>query len=182
MLRSTWTWIRHPSNPWYLARVWLAYTALGFIFSAGLGSYMVAAIAGITLGDLTNGGQFALYSASLLVGAQYLINRPANPRIKGTEWFGLITIFGVGLAMAFFALGTLYTKTKIGDVAYFQLPSVVLFVFSLLIAFIAVGLDFRAKEIFENRATEGQQLQQVDILRTSEERVKSLEDQFEDTA
>ena len=138
--------MRRPS--WYDAAIWLAFTALGFLGPLAVGVLVgLATGANVTWEWIAGGGQFAVSSAGLLMTTAYFLARPGSiSRLPLTELFMLISIVGLILGIVLFVLATLNRGGIEIDSAFYQVPSIVLFVAALCIAFVAVGLD-RTRDI-----------------------------------
>lgn len=126
---------------WYKAFIWLIYTSLGLLIPVLGGIVIVGAVSDITLGDFTDGGQFAIYTSAMLVGTVYLVAKPDRFRLPFTEWFQWFAVIGLIGATLLFALATLSSSGQDIDHRFFRWPSLVLSLLSLGVAFMAVGLD-----------------------------------------
>lgn len=153
-------------SPWYRAIIWLMYTLLGILIPIGFGSIFVASVAGWALGDITDGGQFGIYAAAMLIATLYMIVKPTTPKLQfpSAEWFAAITVLGLFGSALFFALGTLFSKGIVTN-SWFRWPSVGLFVGSLALAFRAVWLDIERME--------------PDLLARRQQEQRTLEDEFD---
>ena len=133
---------------WYDAWIWLVFTILGFMGPLLLGLFVRAAAGGkIDIEWLAGGGQFAMSSAGLLMTTAYFVARPGSiARLPLTEWFMISSFVGLLLSVALFILATLDVGITDVDSRFYLVPSMVLFLVALVIAFVAVGLD-RTREI-----------------------------------
>ncbi len=132
---------------WYKAVVWLAYTCLGLLLPVGGSLLLVGAVSDITLGEFTDGGQFAIYSSAMLAGTLYLVTKPARLRLGFTEGLGWLVFGMLFVAAVLFALATLSSSGEDIDRDFFRWPSIGLSIVSLAVAFVAVGLDERRMEV-----------------------------------
>jgi hypothetical protein len=120
----------------------LAYALLGLLVPVGVGVVIVAATkTSVSLGNLTDGGQFAIYTSEMLAGTVYLITRPSGRRLPLTEWFGWAALVGLVFATAFFVLALLSSVGEDINCDFFQWPSIGLAIIALAIAFVAVKMD-----------------------------------------
>ena len=128
---------------WYDAFIWLVFTALGFLVPFAVGIIVRAATgSSVTVESITEGGQFAVSGAGLLMTTCYFVARPGSlSRLPLTEWFFLVSVTGLISGIVIFILATLAVTGFDIDPKFYQWPSVVLFVLALVLAFIAVGLD-----------------------------------------
>ena len=133
--------MRQPT--WYDAWIWLAFTILGFMGPPLIGIFVRAASGGnVNIEWLAGGGQFAMSSAGLLMTTAYFVARPGSiSRLPLTEWFMISSFVGLLLSVSLFILATLDTDANYIDSRFYLIPSIILFVVALIIAFIAVGLD-----------------------------------------
>lgn len=154
-------------SPLYNTIIWLMYTLLGILIPIGFGSYLINAVAGLKLGDVTDGGQFGIYTAGMLIATLYMIVKPTKLQLQfpSTEWFAFFTVLGLVLSFLFFVLGTLFSKGIVTDSSWFRWPSVGLFVLSLVLAFRAVWLDNERME--------------QDPLAHRQQEQRTLEDEFD---
>lgn len=136
---------------WYDACIWLAFTVIGFVGPVAVGVFVRTALGGDFGIDWVAGqGQFAVSSAGLLMTTAYFVARPGSfSRLPLTEWFMLSSVVGLVAGIALFILPTLtLAKTPTAPIFY-EVPSIILFLLALALAFIAVGLD-RTREITES--------------------------------
>jgi len=126
---------------YYYGLIWFVYTVLGILIPAGIGALFIAALNRLAVSDFTDGGQFGIYSAGLLISTLFLIAKPTSLRLPRTEWLLWFVILGFSFATLFFALGRLYVKGEDVNAAIFRFPSVALFVLSLFAALYAVVND-----------------------------------------
>ena len=130
----------------YSAVVWLVYTLVGLGFAVGAGGMATLLARSYTYGDLTDGGQFAVFTASMLVGTYYVVHKPTSLRLPGAEWFGVLSLIGLVFAALVVAFATLQANgVEINgepvNPQVFRWPSIGLFSASVVMAFIAVWLD-----------------------------------------
>ena len=86
-------------------------------------------------------------SAGLLMTTSYFVARPGSlSRLPLTEWFMIFSFIGLLIGATLFILATLDIGLDNVDSRYYLIPSILLFIAALIIAFIAVGLD-RTREI-----------------------------------
>ena len=135
---------------WRDASWWLLYTLLGFSAPTAIGISVWAAIGEpISITRVAGGGQFAISSTGLLMTTYYFVARPSPfTRLPLTEWFLAVSLIGLIIGIVLFMFAVLSIGGVKIDPTFYQWPSVGLFVVSLLLAFIAVGLD-RTREIEE---------------------------------
>ena len=128
---------------WRDAGWWLAFTAVGFVAPVLIGMLVRWSIgAQVNLDWVAGGGQFALSSAGLLMTAYYFVARPSPiPRMPHTGWFLLFSLICLLLVATFVFLATLDNSERMVDQRFYQWPSIGLFVATLIIVFIAVGVD-----------------------------------------
>ena len=147
-------------QPWYRAFVWFCYSCLGIVVPVGIGALIVGAASDTTLGTFTDGGQFAIYTSTMLAGTVYLVTKPAAFPLRFTEWFGWAAVIGLILATSLFVLATLSSSGEDIDRDFFRWPSIALSLVSLGVAYIAVGFDECRSEIDlrEKMRIEGEEL------------------------
>jgi drug/metabolite transporter (DMT)-like permease len=131
---------------WYNAFIWLMYTSLGLLLPVLGALLLVGAVSDITLGDFTDGGQFAIYTSAMLAGTLYLVAKPAQLRLGFTEGLGWLVCTGLFVAGVLFALATLSSSVEDIDRDFFRWPSIGLSIVSVGVAFSAVVLDQRRME------------------------------------
>lgn len=133
---------------WYHASIWLAYTLLGILVPVVVGLVVVCATKNrFRLGDLTDGGQFAVYTAAMLAGTFYLVTKPSALRLPYTEWFGWATYIGLASATVLFTLALLSSAGQDINRDFFQWPSIVVSILALGVAFLAVKWDYERMQV-----------------------------------
>ena len=129
------------SPPWYDAIVWFCYTVLGLFVTVIIGGLAAAATGRFELGAFTDGGQFGVYTAGMLVSIQYIVHRPNPLKLPSTEWFGFWIVLLLFLSASIVVLASLAVHDLDIDKAWLRLPGIGLFILSMALAFVAVGLD-----------------------------------------
>ena len=86
------------TGAWYDAGVWLLFSVVGLLLTAGIAGLASAAAHHLALRDFTDGGQFAVYTAGILVGTAFLLVRPNKPPIPRAELFLLLILVLFALA------------------------------------------------------------------------------------
>ncbi len=137
---------------------------IGLICSAGLRH-------SVSLGSLTNGGQFALYSAGMLTTTFYCLGRPNRKRLKFSEIIVLLCILFFAIAVAFFAMAVVYANGQDMAVWIIQWPTISLFGASAIITFVAVLTDKKRDS-----------LNLLDLEQINESKVEALRKKFRKTA
>jgi hypothetical protein len=123
-----------------------------------------------TLNSVTNGGQFALYSASMSFTTLYLIAKPNPKRLPFTSILALLCWIVFAFALVFFVLAVLRINgTKISE-EITKWPTIILFIISAIITFISVYIDFKRIE-----------MNQKDLLAIKESNYQSLNNKFDQT-
>ncbi len=137
-------------TPMYSTVLWLTYTVVGLSISVILGTITGVAVSSstLTLSNFTANGQFAVYTAGMVVSTYYLVHKPAAFRLPYTEWFGIVSLVALTFTLAFIAVATLVAaKYQVNgkpiNQDLYQVPSIILFAVSLAVAFYAVLLDNR---------------------------------------
>lgn len=155
---------------WYEALIWLSYALVGLVFSVVLSLVVLLATqVRISIGSFTDGGQFALYSASMWGTVFYVIARPTPWRLYLTEWFLLVTVLGILFSAAFFLVAVLYSNGFGINPAVVRWPTIALFVVSAGLTYVAKAKDNERMElnIQKRQRSEGQALAE-DFDRTAE--------------
>ena len=153
------------SSGLYDAFIWLTYTFVGFLIPVLAGVVTRLASGGsLSLEWIAGSGQFAVSSAGLLMTTTYFVARPRSiSRLPTTEWFVLLSVIGLVCGLFFFVLATLHLSGIAIISAYYQWPSIVLFAFALVIAFLAVRSD-NMRDIDQANAVERSNQTQRDKL------------------
>ncbi len=152
------------SKHWAEALWWLAFASFGLILPIGIGQLAVAAIDTVSFTSVTDGGQFALYTAVMLTSTLYLIAKPStDTRLPYTEWFLWLSIPAIFASATFFTLATLKSAGVSVEEDYFRWPSVVLAIASLAMATFAVSRDAKISSIREPDLRKLEQTDQRDL-------------------
>ena len=135
-----------PGGPFYGAVVWLIYTLFGLAATVGVGALASVAVSDFSLGDITDGGQFAVYTASMLVGTYYVVHKPQVLQFPRSELFGIVLAAGLMMAAAFVTLSTLEAggvtiDEKPINPNILRWPTVGLFFLAAVVAFRAVWVE-----------------------------------------
>jgi hypothetical protein len=136
------------SQTWSDAVYWLIYNLAGIIIPVGISILAVCAMKlTFSLGAITNGGQFAIYSAAMSITTIYLIAKPYPKRLPFTEIFGLLCLLTFAAGVALFVLAILHANGM--DIATWVLewPTIALFVICAGVTFFAVVADNRRIEM-----------------------------------
>jgi len=159
------------SKHWSDSLFWLACNLSGIVIPVVLGIiFSVAMKFGFSLGTITSGGQFALYSIAMLVITFHLLMKASQRRLPSTQGFGLAFLLTFFLALAAFILAVLAQNGA--DIAAWiiQWPTIILFVICVAVTFFAVVADNRRME--RNIS---------DFKRTYDSSATSLNDKFGST-
>lgn len=154
---------------WSGAAYWLGYNLAGIIIPVGISILLVCAMKlTFSLSAITNGGQFAIYSAAMSITTIYLIAKPHPKRLPFTEIFGLLCLLTFAGAVALFVLAILCINGV--DIATWvvEWPSIALFVICAGVTFFAVVADNRRIE-----------MGQKELQRMNQSRLDSLNKDFD---
>jgi len=154
---------------WSDALYWLGYNLAGIIIPVVISILAVCAMKlTFSLSAITNGGQFAIYSAAMSITTIYVIAKPNPKRLPFTEIFGLLCLLTFAGAVALFTFSILYVNGV--DIATWvvEWPSIALFVFCAGVTFFAVLND--------NRRTE---MSQMELQHIKQSRLDSLNEDFD---
>jgi hypothetical protein len=152
----------------YGAAVWLFYSLIGVGVSVGIGSIVLFATGKeISIAVFTNGGQFALSSATMFTTTYYQVLKPNSFRLPGTEWLGIACFVGAIVAVTFFVLAMSFSQGAQTRVEVIQWPTIGLFIGAACLAFVAVTLDNRRSD--------------PDFTAAKAAEVRALDDSFDKT-
>lgn len=154
---------------WSEALYWLGYNLAGIIIPVVISILAVCAMKlTFSLSGITNGGQFAIYSAAMSITTIYVIAKPNPKRLPSTEIFGLLCLLTFAGAVTLFVFSILYINGV--DIATWvvEWPSIALFVFSAGVTFFAVANDNRRTEMSQN-----------ELQRMNQSRIDSLNEDFD---
>lgn len=133
---------------WSEALYWLGYNLAGIIIPVVISILAVCAMKlTFSLSAITNGGQFAIYSAAMSITTIYIVAKPNPKRLPLTEAFGLLCLLTFAGAVTLFVFSILYVNGV--DIATWvvEWPSIALFVFCAGVTFFAVVNDNRRTEM-----------------------------------
>ena len=138
-------WLRRPKFSWPIwteATTWLLYTLAGMLVPV-LSSLVVIVALGNqpSLGGFTDGGQFAIYSLGLWITVYRLIFAPRSIRHPGERAIAFVLLLGIFASFLIFLLGSLLSNGMAIRTDLIQIPSVVVFLASVVIAFGIVKSD-----------------------------------------
>jgi hypothetical protein len=133
---------------WSESLAWLAYNLFGIAFPVLVSIIALAAMKRVlSVGAITQGGQFATYSAAMSIATVYLVAKPDPKRLPFTHPFCLASFAVFGVAVTFFFLAVLYANGVNIAGWIIEWPSVILFIVCAIITFLAVLFDNRRAEI-----------------------------------
>ena len=154
---------------WSDAVLWLGYNLAGMMIPVGIGMLVVGAMKlTFSVSAVTQGGQFAVYSAAMSIAIMYLIAKPHPKRLPFGEVFGLVCFLTFAVAVALFVLAILYSNGVDVAIRFVEWPSICLFG-------VCVGVTFFAV-VFDNRRI---QMGRKDLYGMKQSRLDSLDEEFD---
>ncbi len=136
--------MKRSSQYWIDSLYWLLYSLGGILIPVLITLIVLAALRyDASLGAVTGGGQFALYSAGLLTTTIYIITKSGQKRLPWAEIFGLLCTLLLSVAVAFFVIAVLSNNGADIAASIIEWPTVALFIASLIVTFFAVVADNR---------------------------------------
>ena len=152
---------------WSDCLFWLVCNFAGVVLPVAIGLIVLIAFKyDVTIGAITNGGQFAIYSVAMLVTTVYILGKDSSKLLKHARWFALAMLVLWVFSVLFFVLAVLYqTGSDISDWIT-EWPTIGIFVISLVVAFFAIVADKR-RELDRSKFEE-----------ITKSRMKKLSDRF----
>lgn len=133
---------------WSDALTWLGYSLAGIIIPVAISILAMCAMQlTLSLGGITSGGQFAIYSAAMSITIMYTMAKRSPKRLPRTELFGLLCLFTFGGAIALFVFSILYINGANIATWVVEWPSIALFCVCVCVTFFAVVNDNRRTEM-----------------------------------
>jgi len=127
---------------------WLGYNLSGIAVPVLISVIaLIAMELSFSVGAITSGGQFAVYSTAMSTIMIYTIAKPNPKRLPLTEVFGLLCFVTFAMSVTFFVLAVLSTNGA--DIASWiiEWPTISLFILCVIITFSAVMADSRRAEM-----------------------------------
>lgn len=161
--------MKHPSEAKIYALYWLLFSIAGFILPLIVsGLVSIGLKRSITLSLFTHGGQFALYSLSMMMSTFYLILRPdANERsLPFGSLLGPAAVFiSVGFLLPLFVLAILLSSGVSVATWLLGWPTIVLFALACVLTYLARLADNTREVEFKRIAPSSEQESEVDALK-----------------
>lgn len=136
---------------WAESSRWLMFTLIGSLIPVWGGAVLTLLYSGHpSIDDYTNHGEFALYSASLLAPALYIVLKESNRKvIKSSQIFIFAIVLLLLLSVLVFA--GVGTPGRVGvklDIVFLRNISILLYLIAIIISFLISVLDNRT--VFKN--------------------------------
>ncbi len=161
-----------PRN-WQDSFIWLMYNSGGMLLPLVVSIILSLGLKyGFSLGSVTDGGQFAIYSAGMMITTFYYVAKPDPRRLHYMEYYVFLCLIALIVSLTLFVLAILKMNGANVDINFIEWPTIVLFIICSVITLFAVNEDCKRAIVTQNDLQSSAEAEQASLERDFDNKYK----------